>query len=953
MTDLIHHLKLKDNFSIGWGKSIPFAVGMVVLAFIIWTTLKSVVYPHDGTGNISQQGTISQVDPSGPAYQKLQDGDRIISVDNVPWVIVFAPYKDKQSGDQVDFLIERNGEYIHIPVTLVSPPSSEILVRLVPIFVALVFWALGMWVQTFKPPDGDANLFFAWCQGCALTLTAGSASYLEPLWTSILFSSSLRLIGPLSVHFHMDFPQPARLKSKRQMILTLYALACLGILAYLITRLHGDYLPIWDVLSLLLGRLYLGLNLLLVVVLLFYHYTHAATAGVRAKIRLVAFGGGLSGLSIVIFTLLPDALYHQPILPYQYAFVLLAIIPLTYGYAIYRYHLIEIDEHVSRWAANFLVYSIIGGSYLAFNALIARGLPRVNIPFPILNTIIVLLLVTLFSPLRLWIQRFVDKIFYGNWYDYRQGVMSVTQGLDEIAELHSLAKIISERLVNILNLEESCAFLRGPDGNFSVVEVVLRPGSTVRNTRTYPVLPRSSLSYLLKIGTVERNSLRKALSDVPITPEELQLLNSEQIHLWVPIVGHEQILGLLALGPKLGGDVFSTDDLDILRVLVRQLGPIIEKLNLLTRLIQYAAELEERVNERTAELHSSKERVEAILASVGDGVIVTDLDGKIIRANPAFEKQSGYSTSEIIGVGLDALQIGAGNPDLFSGIKSALEKGGIWSRDLTNRRKSGEPYVVQFSMAPVCDQNNHIVSYVGSQIDITRQKELERMKDTFVADVSHELRTPTTSISLYLDILERAPANKHVEYIAVLKEQTRLLVKLVEDILDLSRLTRAKEGKSHFAATNLNVLVEEAIQAHQALALASGVQLKFEPDPDLPYLLGDQDQIARLISNLLINAIRYTREGSVSVRTRLDDDMLCLEVQDTGIGITPEDIPHVFERFYRGKNVRQPDTPGTGLGLAIVKEIVSQHEGRIEVQSELGKGSTFTVWLPTRPEKQI
>jgi PAS domain S-box-containing protein len=946
--------QLKNNLPSRWWKSIPFVIGLAVIAFIIWTTLKSVEYPHDGTRNISQTGIINQVDPSGPASQKLQNGDRIISVDNVPWQAVFAPYKDKQSGDQVDLLIDRGGEFIHTSVTLVNPPFSEIIVRLVPIIIALVFWALGMWVQTYKPPDGDANIFFAWCQGCALTLTAGSASYLEPVWTSILFSSSLRFIGPLSVHFHMDFPQPAKLKYKRQWIILLYTLSCLGILAYLITRFYGDHLPIWNALSFLLGRLYLGFNLLLVVVLLFYHYTHAATAGVRAKIRLVAFGGGLSGLSIVVFTLLPDGLVHQPILPYQYTFLLLAIIPLTYGYAIYRYHLIEIDEHVSRWAANFLVYSIIGATYLAFYTLIARGLPRVNIPFPLLNTIIVLLLVTLFSPLRLWVQRFVDKIFYGNWYDYRQGVMSVTQGLDDIAELHSLAKTISERLVNILNLEESCAFLRGPDGNFSVVEVVLRPGSNVQSPRTYPVLPRSSLSYLLKIGTVERNNLRKALSDIPITPEELQLLNSEQIHLWVPIVGHEQILGLLALGPKLGGDVYSTDDLDILRVLVRQMGPIIEKMNLLTRLRQHAAELEKRVKERTAELHNSKERVEAILASVGDGVIVTDLDGKIIRANPAIEKQSGYTSSEIIGKGLDTLQIGVGYPDLFSYIKSSLQrKGGIWSGDLTNLRKSGEPYYVQFIMAPVCDQDDLVVGYVGSQIDITRQKELERMKDTFVADVSHELRTPTTSISLYLDILERAPADKQTQYIAILKEQTRQLVRLVEDILDLSRLTRAKAGKSLFSDTNLNLLVEEVIQAHIVLALSSSVQLKFEPYPDLPHFLSDQNQISRMISNLVTNAIRYTREGEVSVRTCLDDGMLCLMVHDTGIGIAPEDIPHIFERFYRGGNVRQPNMQGTGLGLAIVKEIVEQHEGRIEVQSELGRGSTFTVWLPSRSEENL
>ena len=170
------------------------------------------------------------------------------------------------------------------------------------------------------------------------------------------------------------------------------------------------------------GRLFLALNLLLVVVLLYYNYTHADTPGARGKVRLVALGGGLSGLSIVILTILPDALFHQPILPYSFTFLLLAIIPITYGFAIYRLHLIEIERHVNRGATYLISYIILGGIYLVLYAVLDRVLPPEMENVTLVNAFIVLILVIIFTPLRDWVQRLVDTVFYGNWYDFASGL---------------------------------------------------------------------------------------------------------------------------------------------------------------------------------------------------------------------------------------------------------------------------------------------------------------------------------------------------------------------------------------------------------------------------------------------------------------------------------------------------------------------------------------------------
>ena len=139
------------------------------------------------------------------------------------------------------------------------------------------------------------------------------------------------------------------------------------------------------------------------------------------------------------------------------------------------------------------------------------------------------------------------------------------------------------------------------------------------------------------------------------------------------------------------------------------------------------------------------------------------------------------------------------------------------------------------------------------------------------------------------------------------------------------------------------------IVAHQPGAGAAGLRLRFEPAA-LPRVSGEVNQLGQMATNLVANAIAYTPSGSVRVSTRTDAErgQVCLQVQDTGMGIDPEDVPHLFERFYRGRRATQSDIPGTGLGLAIVKEIVDLHGGRIEVESAPDEGSTFRVWLPSR-----
>jgi len=229
-------------------------------------------------------------------------------------------------------------------------------------------------------------------------------------------------------------------------------------------------------------------------------------------------------------------------------------------------------------------------------------------------------------------------------------------------------------------------------------------------------------------------------------------------------------------------------------------------------------------------------------------------------------------------------------------------------------------------------------------------REINYLQSRFIADAAHELRAPLNTLKLRVHMLENGRQERHAYYLAELKTQIERLAALSEDLLNVSRLDAARANRD-FAPVDLNTIVEQVVVAYRPLAESAGLSLIFEAAPGLPMVLGQRNQLMQVGSNLVGNAIHFTQSGKVHVITTLAADLkrVCMIVQDTGIGIAPDDLPRLFDRFYRG---RQPDgmnIPGTGLGLNIVKEIVDLHGGTIEVESEVGAGSIFKVCLPLAP----
>lgn len=230
-----------------------------------------------------------------------------------------------------------------------------------------------------------------------------------------------------------------------------------------------------------------------------------------------------------------------------------------------------------------------------------------------------------------------------------------------------------------------------------------------------------------------------------------------------------------------------------------------------------------------------------------------------------------------------------------------------------------------------------------------RLTELDRLKTKFVSDVSHELRTPITNLSLYLDLLVRGKPERRDQYAAVLRQQVDRLTTIIEDILDISRLDMGKIQLT-ILPLDVNRVVKQVVGQFEDKT-DENVTLLAEFHQEIPFILGDEQLITQMLTNLLNNAVAYTQNGAIHVVTFWDEDQkrACIEIKDTGMGIPPQELDHVFERFYRASNVSQSTMFGTGLGLSLVKELIDLHHGEVEMTSEINSGTTVIIHLPISP----
>ena len=348
------------------------------------------------------------------------------------------------------------------------------------------------------------------------------------------------------------------------------------------------------------------------------------------------------------------------------------------------------------------------------------------------------------------------------------------------------------------------------------------------------------------------------------------------------------------------------------------------------------------LNETVGVLESEKNKSDTILMQMTDGVLAFDLDGNLLHMNPAAEALLELSRDEMTSFDHLAKTMGL-NMKIqhfrYLGVSEPVE------RDIAYKEKH-----LKVTFSPFTTEAQGLSGVVAVLQDVTKRQKLDNSRREFVANVSHELRTPLTTIKSYSETLmenmdeEKDAMNLH--FLRTIDKEADRMTRIVKDLLTLSRLdSQQAVNKTNF---DITAMVEEVVGRLSLEARKLGQVMTFSKGEGIPpTFYGDHDRLEQVLVNIISNSMKYSPGGSkIEVAIRNKYTYVYLVVSDNGIGIPKEDLPRIFERFYRVDKARSRESGGTGLGLAIAKEIVEQHEGEISMHSEVGRGTTVMIKLP-------
>jgi PAS domain S-box-containing protein len=420
-----------------------------------------------------------------------------------------------------------------------------------------------------------------------------------------------------------------------------------------------------------------------------------------------------------------------------------------------------------------------------------------------------------------------------------------------------------------------------------------------------------------------------------------------------PLVANGAFMGILVVASSCM-EAFNPAHVRLFRSVLSQIANAIGNAEVYRLLTQQAQEMGQMLRHQQEE--STKNQ--SILTSIADGVIVNSAEGKTIMVNPAAERILDMDSGLLLDQDFDTLFSvfdAKGKEQAIAAMEALLSTPASKMRKAFKMTLEIDDRVVHAHLSPVQTQRNDFLGVVTVLRDITKEVEADRAKSEFVSNVSHELRTPMTAIKGYTDLLHAGavgPVNNDQErFLSIIRNNADRLTALINDLLDISRV---ETGRVRFEPRPLQIgdVIADVVNALAVPAEDKQQTLTYEVVGGLPDVIGDRDRLNQVITNLVGNAIFYTPAGGkIEVRAYPVEGAVRVDVKDTGIGIASSDLGRIFERFYRADDPVVQEAAGTGLGLSIVKMFVEMHGGRVWVESEPGKGSTFTVLLPV-PEQE-
>jgi PAS domain S-box-containing protein len=916
----------------------------VVFAGFNFQAERKVAAPTDGVEWVERNGRLvaDQLIASGPgAKAGIKPGDQLVSVNG----------QDIRNTARLEQQLYRSGIYSKATYSLVrgSVPldSSVILIpdpdrdlhnwlRL----IALIYLGIGLYVLLRRWTATGSTHFYIFC---LVSFVAYSFHYsfkldafdLEVLWSNIV---AWVLQPALFLHFVLTFPEKREFVRKHAW--------AVGLVYVPGAILLGARLMVMRLLE-PSGRLSRGMDrldfsygavlFLLAAAVLWHSYQRAKTTILRLQLKWVTRGTILAAAPYtfvyVPHLVFPHAMAWMPDWAVKLSVLSLGLLPLTFGYAIFRYRLMDVDLIFKRGVVYTLAAATVAGLYFALVAGVA-WLVQMQKPTSGAAGLILAVVVTalLFDPVRKWIQDRVDHFFYRTAYDYRRTLLEFGRELSSETDLNALFSSVLDRLSRTLAVDRLAIFLNMGD----------EPERFVLSKSSGVAVPANlDLSFLTAPRPEQAGHLFfENTHQVPReTERSQQAIARLDLNYYIPCSAQQKTVAVLGLGKTTKGDLLSSEDVELLETLGGYLGIAIQNGRL------YAS-----LQQKMTEYERLKDFNENIVESINVGVMALDMEDRIESWNAQMEVMYAMPRWQTLTQPLSSI-FPAEFVEEFYRVRQNAGINNLYKFRL--KTPAGEMRTLNIAIAPLVTRKFQVVGRLVIMDDITERVELESQLSQadklssiglLAAGVAHEVNTPLAVISSYAQMLAKQLQGDRQKsgLLEKITRQTFRASEIVNNLLNFSRTSGAE-----FAEVDINKVISDTLALLEHQFKTAKIQVHSDLTPSLSPIQGNSGRLQQVFLNLFLNAKdAMPGGGTLSVETT-NGDLVSVRVSDTGSGIAPEHIQRIYDPFFTTKNSPgEGQNRGSGLGLSVTYGIIQEHAGKIRVESNPGAGTTFALDFP-------
>ena len=917
-----------------------FTVAAISLAWINYQKESQFVAPYDGVSWVERSGGVfaDRVEPEGPgARAGIQPGDQLLTANGVSVSHVDAVIRHMYNTgtyQKIRYSLQRGAVTLDAaPILREQERTFNGWLRL----IGLIYLGIGLYVLFRRWTAPGSTHFYVFClvsfAFCSFHFTGKLNSFDRTIYWGNILANMLQ--PALLLHFVLTFPEKSDiLRKHRGLAASIYVpgLLLLGYHALAVATSRASENLLWRLDRLWMA--YLAVYFVGSAAVLLHSYSKARSAILRQQLKWLMRGTVLAITPFTLLYVLPYVFPGVGFAPMKLSVVTLGILPLTFGYAIFRYKLMDVDLIFKRGMAYTLAAMAIAGAYFTAIALVGE-LVHTRVPSAGTTGLVLAIVITalLADPVRKWIQERMDRVFYRTRYDYRQTLVEFGRELSAETDLDKMLTTVVDRLSRTLLVERMAIFLSSGE---HAEQFVLAKSFGIQQTTgldlTFLSIERPELSE----GHIFFDNAHHVPRESASARESIARL---ELNYYIPCRALKSTVAVLGLGKTITGDFLSSEDVELLETVAGYLAIAIQNSRL------YAS-LEQKV----AQYERLKDFNENIVESINVGVLAVDLQDRIESWNSQMEVMYALPRKQALTRSLGEVF----PPEFIEEFSRIRQSPGIYN--LYKFRlpvPTGETRTVNVAIAPLVTKKFDVAGRLIIMDDITERMELEHQLSQsdklssiglLAAGVAHEVNTPLAVISSYAQMLSKQVQGDQQKSTLLEKitRQTFRASEIVNNLLNFSRTSGAE-----FAEVNVNRVIVDTLSLLEHQFKTGRIRVQDELAAHLPPIQGNAGRLQQVFLNLFLNAKDAMPEGGTLKIATSNGDGVSVTVSDSGSGIAQEHIHRIYDPFFTTKNgAPEGQKRGTGLGLSVTYGIIQEHAGKIRVESSPQQGTTFFIDFP-------